>query len=114
MHSWLYSILRTKQTLSWIFKKRPLQVKWRGNTPLRSSFQPIHLGGSFTETPCKWSLRSPNAIAPTPLAFKRGPSHSDSPLLHGSTFRGFSLLWENLALTPQGRISVLRPNFKNG
>ncbi|GBM53613.1 hypothetical protein AVEN_35201-1 [Araneus ventricosus] len=45
--------------------------------PHRSNFQPIHLGGSFTEAPSKphkRSLQSPRATVPTPLpAFKSGP-----------------------------------------
>ncbi|GBM68673.1 hypothetical protein AVEN_255398-1 [Araneus ventricosus] len=71
--------------------------RWRGNTPLHSNFQPIHLGGSFTETPCKLhnrSLRSPISTAPTPpLAFETGPRGScerASLLRHnGSTFCRF-------------------------
>ncbi|GBN46665.1 hypothetical protein AVEN_275701-1, partial [Araneus ventricosus] len=37
---------------------------------LRSTFQPIYVGGSFTEAPCKWhnqSLRFPRSSVPTVL-----------------------------------------------
>ncbi|GBN52817.1 hypothetical protein AVEN_224889-1 [Araneus ventricosus] len=40
--------------------------KWRGSTPRQYNFQPIRLGGSFTEAPCKphnRSFRSPRVIA---------------------------------------------------
>ncbi|GBM13317.1 hypothetical protein AVEN_226298-1 [Araneus ventricosus] len=51
--------------------------KWRGSPPQHSNSPPFHLGGSFTEAPCKshyWSLRSPRAIAPTfPPDFKTEP-----------------------------------------
>ncbi|GBM07468.1 hypothetical protein AVEN_206267-1 [Araneus ventricosus] len=45
-------------------------------TPHRSHFQLIHLGNSFTKTPCKThtlSLQSPRATVPTlPPAFETG------------------------------------------
>ncbi|GBN56202.1 hypothetical protein AVEN_97972-1 [Araneus ventricosus] len=57
---------------------RPLQAKWRGSTPHRSNFQPVHLGGPFMEAPCKphyRSLRFRRANAPTPLTgFKTIPA----------------------------------------
>ncbi|GBN35705.1 hypothetical protein AVEN_163923-1 [Araneus ventricosus] len=46
-------------------------------TSHRSNFQPIHLGGSFTEAPCKRhnrSLQLPRVTVRTsPPAFKTGP-----------------------------------------
>ncbi|GBM43462.1 hypothetical protein AVEN_9427-1 [Araneus ventricosus] len=71
--------------------------KWHGSTPHRSNFQPIHLGGSFREDPCKphhRSLRSPRATTPIPPFSKRDPpprfrETALLPLFHGSTFCGF-------------------------
>ncbi|GBM41252.1 hypothetical protein AVEN_157704-1 [Araneus ventricosus] len=61
------------------FTERPLHAKWRDSTPYRSNFQSIHLGGSFTEAPCKRSLRSHRATAPTPPAFNTYPLPFDYP-----------------------------------
>ncbi|GBN28493.1 hypothetical protein AVEN_269820-1 [Araneus ventricosus] len=57
--------------------------KWHGSTPHHSNFQPIHLGGSYMEAPCKPHNRlllSSRAIASAPscLAFPR-ELHSPSP-----------------------------------
>ncbi|GBN97979.1 hypothetical protein AVEN_146406-1 [Araneus ventricosus] len=35
------------------FAMRPFQAKWRGSTSHCSNFQPIHLDESFTKAPCK-------------------------------------------------------------
>ncbi|GBN46666.1 hypothetical protein AVEN_275701-1, partial [Araneus ventricosus] len=81
---------------------------------LRSTFQPIYVGGSFTEAPCKWhnqSLRFPRSSVPTVLpacktgstclAFAKEP-HSLSPT--GLHFVAFAFVGE-----PQS--PSLRPYF---
>ncbi|GBL88763.1 hypothetical protein AVEN_158897-1 [Araneus ventricosus] len=84
------------------------RLKWRDSTPHHSNFQPIHLGGSFTQAPCKshyLSLRSPRGTAPTPpLAFKREPppcfpEKASLSLPHGSIFGG-SHFFESFAHPP--------------
>ncbi|GBM22023.1 hypothetical protein AVEN_242693-1 [Araneus ventricosus] len=80
-----------------------------------SNFQPIHLGGSFMEAPCKPHNRSlqssrTTVLTPTP-AFKMGspplfPKRASLPLSH---FVVFAFVREHRSLL-QDRISALWPS----
>ncbi|GBO28279.1 hypothetical protein AVEN_126199-1 [Araneus ventricosus] len=92
---------------AWAFAARPPQTKWRGSTPHSSNFQPIHLGGSFTEAPRKPPLRSPRATAPTlHPTFKTDP-RAPIPSPSRVCILWFSVLSESLGPPTPGRILVL-------
>ncbi|GBN66840.1 hypothetical protein AVEN_13128-1, partial [Araneus ventricosus] len=96
--------------------------KWLGSTPQHSDFQPLHLGESVTEPPCKShyrSLRSHRTKAPIPLpTFKTGPPlrFRESLTLpqDGSTFCGFRFREKATLPLLTVAFQLLWPNAPNG
>ncbi|GBN28575.1 hypothetical protein AVEN_120193-1 [Araneus ventricosus] len=79
-----------------VIPSRITQRKWRRSSAHHSNVQPIHLGRSLTETPCKPHyrlLRSPRATVTVP------PFHFQNPSLTGLQFLFFAFLKSSFPLS---------------